>query len=90
MGQAAAGLYRSTRRGAAYDSVFSSGPTNLLAQPAYLGRVSEKRRHVEARVTILRDGLEVQRKELEARKAEADAAAGAARAARNQIAARRA
>jgi murein DD-endopeptidase MepM/ murein hydrolase activator NlpD len=86
LARAAAGLYRSARRGIQYDSVFSSSPDSLIAEKAYLAKVSDKRRRLVQHVRGLRDDLVQQRGELETRKAQADAAAADARAVRDQIA----
>jgi murein DD-endopeptidase MepM/ murein hydrolase activator NlpD len=88
--QSAAGMYRSERRGATYDSVFASRPSGLLAQKHYLSRVSDQRREIVVHVTQLRDDLEQQRRALEDQKAKADAAAAVVRTVRDQIAALRA
>jgi murein DD-endopeptidase MepM/ murein hydrolase activator NlpD len=85
--RAAAGLYRTERRGASYDVVFTSRPDDVLSQEQYLDRVSAKRHRIVDRVTVLRNDLEHQRKKLETQKAEADALAAEARAVRDQIAA---
>jgi murein DD-endopeptidase MepM/ murein hydrolase activator NlpD len=86
LGKAAANLYRSARRGVQYGDVFSSSPDSLVSEHAYLARVSDKRRQVVARVRILRDDLNVQRRELETRAAKADSVAAQARAVRDQMA----
>ncbi|MEX0947524.1 MAG: peptidoglycan DD-metalloendopeptidase family protein [Acidimicrobiia bacterium] len=83
----AASLYRTERRGASYDVVFTSRPSRLLSQEQYLDRVSDKRHAIVNRVTVLRNDLEDQRKKIEVQKAEADAAAAEARSIRDQIAA---
>jgi len=83
----AAGLYMAERRGAAYDVVFTAEPDEIVSQQQYLDRISEKRRRIVDRVTVLRNDLESQRKQLEKQKAAAEALAAEARAARDQIAA---
>jgi len=86
LSRTAAGLYRSARRGVQYDSVFSSSPSSLIAEKAYLAKVSDKRRRLVQHVRGLRDDLVQQRGELESRKAQADTAAADARSVRDQIA----
>src|ERR1019366_6888699 len=51
----AAGLYRSARAGAQYETVLASQPADLLAQSKYLGLVSQQRRALVDEVTSLRD-----------------------------------
>jgi murein DD-endopeptidase MepM/ murein hydrolase activator NlpD len=86
LNRTAAGLYRSERRGASYDSVLASRPNRMVVQQQYLDRVSDQRRGIVERVTELRDDLEQQQREVAAEKAKADAAAAEARTVRDQIA----
>lgn len=81
----AAGLYRSARTGAQYQSVLSSQPGNLVAENKYLDEVSHQRRDLVDQVTSLRRDLESQRKEMTGEQAKADAAANAAQADRDRI-----
>ncbi len=90
LNETAASLYISERNGASYDTVFASRPDQLVTQSQYLDRVSARRRRIVKRVTVLRNDLEDQRKQLEQQKTEADAIAAEARAIRDQIAALRA
>ena len=86
----AASLYRSARRGAAYDLVLASRPDTMAVQGKYLDQVSAKRRRLVERVSELRADLEQQRRALEAEKAKADQAAADAQAVRDQVASLRA
>lgn len=85
LNRSAAGLYRSERRGASYDSVLASRPNRMLVQQQYLDRVSDQRRGIVERVTELRNDLEQQQRQVAAEKAKADAAAAEARTVRDQI-----
>jgi murein DD-endopeptidase MepM/ murein hydrolase activator NlpD len=82
----AAGLYRSARTGAQYESVLSSQPENLVAENKYLAQVSQQRRDLMNQVAALRRDLEQQRKEMAAEQAKADATANDARVERDRIA----
>jgi murein DD-endopeptidase MepM/ murein hydrolase activator NlpD len=86
LNESAAGLYRSERSGASYDSILSQRPDTVVSQKAYLDDVSASRRRIVKRVTTLRDDVEEKREKVEARKAEVDAATAEARALRDQIA----
>jgi murein DD-endopeptidase MepM/ murein hydrolase activator NlpD len=82
----AAGLYRSARTGAQYESVLASQPDNLVAENKYLAQVSHQRRDLLNEVAALRRDLERQRKELVAEQTKADATANDARVERDRIA----
>jgi len=86
----AAQMYRSARRGDAYDTVLAAKPDELVQQNKYLDHISEQRKDIVVRVRELRNQLREQRAAAEALKANADAAAGEARTLRDQIAALRA
>lgn len=86
----AASLYRSARRGDAYDVALAARPENLVRQNKYLDRVSSERNQLVERVAALRADLEVQRRALEAQKNKADKAAADAQAIRDQVASLRA
>jgi murein DD-endopeptidase MepM/ murein hydrolase activator NlpD len=81
----AAGLYRSARTGAQYQSVLSSQPENLVAENKYLDEVSHQRRDLVNAVGSLRRDLDSQHKEIAAEQAKADAAANDARVERDRI-----
>jgi len=81
----AAGLYRSARTGAQYQSVLSSQPENLIAENKYLDEVSHQRRDLVTAVASLRRDLEGQHKEMAGEQAQADAAANDARVERDRI-----
>ena len=82
----AAGLYRSARTGAEYQSVLASRPDSLVAENKYLEQVSQQRRSLLNEVAALRRDLEQQRKEMVAEQAQADATANDARVERDRIA----
>jgi murein DD-endopeptidase MepM/ murein hydrolase activator NlpD len=84
--QSAAQMYRSARTGAQYEDLLTSGPQDLLAEGKYLSIVTQQRRDLVDRVTALRDEAERQREAMLGAQAQADAAANAARAARDQVA----
>jgi murein DD-endopeptidase MepM/ murein hydrolase activator NlpD len=81
----AAGLYRSARTGAQYQSVLSSQPENLVAENKYLDEVSHQRRDLVNGVASLRRALDSQHQEMAAEQAKADAAANDARVERDRI-----
>jgi murein DD-endopeptidase MepM/ murein hydrolase activator NlpD len=81
----AAGLYRSARTGAQYQSVLSSQPENLVAENKYLDEVSHQRRDLVSAVASLRRDLDSQHKEMAAEQVKADAAANDARVERDRI-----
>jgi len=82
----AAQLYRSARRGVAYDVVLVARPAKLVQQDKYLDRVSEDRQELVDKVTALRDDVKEKREQIAAQKAKADAAAAEAAAVRDQVA----
>lgn len=86
LNQSAAGLYRSERRGVSYDSILTQRPENVVSQKEYLNQVSNDRRKIVKRVTVLRNDVEDERQKVEKQKAQADAAANEARSVRDQIA----
>jgi murein DD-endopeptidase MepM/ murein hydrolase activator NlpD len=86
----AAEMYRSARRGAAYDGVLAAQPDTLVQQDKYLDHVEAKRDAVVHRVDALRAAVETQRRALEAEKQKADKAAAEAQAVRDQVAGLRA
>lgn len=88
--RSAASLYRSARRGDAYDLALGTRPERLVKQNKYLDRISLERRQVVERVAELRAELELQRRALEAEKAKADKAASEDQALRDQVATMRA
>jgi murein DD-endopeptidase MepM/ murein hydrolase activator NlpD len=81
----AAGLYRSARTGAQYQSVLSSQPENLVAENKYLDEVSHQRRDLVNGVASLRRALDSQHQEMAVEQAKADAAANDARVERDRI-----
>ncbi len=81
----AAGLYRSARTGAQYQTVLASQPDNLVAENKYLDQVSHQRRDLVNEVASLRRDLERQHQEMAAEQAKADAAANDARVERDRI-----
>jgi len=86
----AAQEYRSARTGVGYEQVLAAQPDDLVRQDNYLAHVSAKRHRLVERVTALRRELEQQHRAAEQDQAKADAAAAAARAARDQVGALRA
>ncbi|HEV2311330.1 MAG TPA: M23 family metallopeptidase [Acidimicrobiia bacterium] len=84
--QSAAQMYRAARVGASYEELLTAGPGDLLAESKYLSLVTQQRRDLVDRVTSLRDEVERQRESMLGAQAQADAAANAARAARDQVA----
>ncbi len=88
--ESAAGLYRSERRGAGYDSILATQPHHLISQQQYLDRVADERRGIVSEVKAARKDLRQQRRVLAVQKQQADAAAAQARAVRDQIASLRA
>ncbi len=86
----AAQLYRSARRGQAYETVLAARPDEMVQQDKYLDRVSEKRQQLVKRVTRLRDEANAKREEIAAQKAKADAAAAEAARVRDSLASLRA
>ena len=85
--QSAAQMYRSARTGAAYEDLLVAQPQDLLAESKYLSIVTQQRHDLVGRVQALRDAAERQRESMLGAQAQADAAANAARAARDQVAA---
>ena len=83
--ESAAQMYRSARNGSAYEDLLVSQPEDLLAESKYLAIVSRQRKDLVDRVTSLRDEYERQREAMLGAEAQADAAANAARAARDQV-----
>ena len=85
--QSAAQMYRAARTGASYADVLTAAPQDLLAESKYLSIVTQQRHDLVGRVQALRDAAERQRESMLGAQAQADAAANAARAARDQVAA---
>ncbi len=83
--QSAAQMYRSARTGAAYEDLLTAQPQDLLAEGKYLAIVTQQRHDLVDRVSALRDEAERQREAMLGAQAQADAAASAARAARDQV-----
>jgi murein DD-endopeptidase MepM/ murein hydrolase activator NlpD len=83
--QSAAQMYRAARTGVSYEDLLAAGPQDLLAETKYLSIVTQQRRDLVDRVTGLRDEVERQRESMLGAQADADAAANAARAARDQV-----
>jgi len=83
--ESAAQMYRSARTGSAYEDLLVSQPEDLLAESKYLAIVGQQRKDLVDRVASLRDEYERQREAMLGAQAQADAAANAARAARDQV-----
>lgn len=86
----AAQEYRSARTGAGYEQVLAAQPEDLVRQDNYLAHVSAQRHRLVERVAVLRRELEREHRAAEDNQAKADAAASAARGARDQVGALRA
>jgi murein DD-endopeptidase MepM/ murein hydrolase activator NlpD len=82
----AASLLISASAGDGYASIRASQPQDLTAGEQYLHWVAEVRKGLVQRVRKLRDQLDGERRAIAAAKAEADAIANQAKAARDQIA----
>ncbi len=81
----AAGLLIAARQDNGYASIQAARPADLTTGQEYLHRVSELRRSLVDRVRRLRDAIDGQRRTVAAEKAQADALAQQAHAARDQI-----
>lgn len=88
--KSASHIYRSARRGAAYDVVTASRPKDLVQGSKYLDRVNEDQRAIVRTATELRNLVEAERKQISAKRADADAAAQEVAKVRDQVAALRA
>lgn len=84
--RSAAQIYRSARRGATYDYVTAARPENLVQGAKYLDQVNQNQRDVVHKVTVLRDEIDTQRKGIQAKKVDAEAAAAEVQKVRDQIA----
>ena len=82
----AAGLLISARAGDGFSSIQASQPRDLTAGEQYLHRVAQVRNGLVTRVRTLRDQVERERRVIFGAKAQADAIASEARAARDQLA----
>jgi murein DD-endopeptidase MepM/ murein hydrolase activator NlpD len=83
----AGSLLVSAEAGDGFESIQASPPQDLTAGEQYLHWVTQVRKSLVLRVRTLRDTLENERRAVAGAKAQADAIAGQARAARDQIAA---
>jgi murein DD-endopeptidase MepM/ murein hydrolase activator NlpD len=88
--RSAAQIYRSARRGAAYDYVAAVRPSDLVHRSKYLDQVNQRQRAVVQKVTQLRNEVESERKAIESKRLEVETAAAELRKMREQIAALRA
>lgn len=86
----AALIYRSARRGAAYDYVAATRPRDLVQRAKYLDQVNERQRGMVQKATRLRDDVQRERKSIESKRDGVEEAAAEVRKARDQIAALRA
>jgi murein DD-endopeptidase MepM/ murein hydrolase activator NlpD len=86
LGASVARLYRSALSGSEYQLLLVAQPQDLLTESKYLSVVSHQRKDLVDQVASLRNELEHQRTTLVAQQAQADAAAGTARAARDRVA----
>ena len=82
----AAQLYTSALNGAQYQAVLAAQPQDAALESKYLAVLSQQRKDLIDQVESLRSELETQRKTLVIYQTQADAAANAARAARDQVA----
>jgi murein DD-endopeptidase MepM/ murein hydrolase activator NlpD len=82
----AASLLINARAGDGYASIASAAPVDLASGQHYLHRVAHVRKGLVERVRSLRDQLDSERRAIAGTKAQADALARAAQAARDQIA----
>lgn len=88
--RSAAQIYRSARRGATYDYVTAARPEDLVQGSKYLDLVNAGQRDSVRRAVVLRDEIDLRRRGIEQKKADADAAAAEVAKIRDQIAALRA
>lgn len=86
----AASMYRSARRGLAYDVVDAAQPVDLLKGAAYLATLNRQQQQIVRKIADLRDAAAAQRKELAQKKASADTATAEVVTLRDQAAAKRA